>query len=136
SYAAFTGTTNNTGNEWSTGSVNLTDDDKGTAMFQVQNLLPGQSESKCIEVTANASVPSTVRGYTVNPVTSAKGLEDHIWISIQSGDGGTFADCTDFTPDGATNVPETPMSTLMDTATDWDSAMGGWVVAGGTPESK
>lgn len=136
SYAAFTGTTSNTGNEWSTGSVNLTDDDSGSAMFQVQNLLPGQSQSKCIRVTANASVPSTVKGYTVTPVKSAKGLEQHIDISIESGDGGSFANCTGFTPDGVTSIPDTPMSLLMAGATDWSNAMGAWAVAGTGPESK
>ena len=33
SYAAFTGQTRNAGNDWSTGSVALTDDDQGSARF-------------------------------------------------------------------------------------------------------
>src|SRR3546814_2763620 len=96
SYAAFTGQTRNSGNEWSTGSVNLTDDDSGAARFQVANMLPAQTDTKCIKVTADASVPSTVKGYAVNPVTSVQGLENRVKISISSGDGGSFANCAGF----------------------------------------
>src|SRR5215218_3275383 len=69
SYAAFTGQTRNSGNEWATGSVKLTDDDNGAARFRVDNMLPGDTQTKCIVVTADASVASTVKGYAVNPVT-------------------------------------------------------------------
>ena len=68
SYAAFTGQTRNSGNEWATGSVKLTDDDNGAARFRVANMLPGDTQTKCITVTADASVPSTVKGYAINPV--------------------------------------------------------------------
>lgn len=136
SYAAFSGSTNNTGNEWSTGQVNLTDDDTGTAMFQVTNLLPGDTQTKCIKVTANASVPSTVKGYTVSPTRSAKGLERRIFIDIVSGDGGSFNNCTGFVADGVTQVENAPLSHLMDNVTNWSTAAGNWQVNAGVPESK
>jgi hypothetical protein len=132
SYAAFSGQTRNSGNEWSTGSVNLTDDDNGQSRFQVANMLPGSTDTKCIQVTANASVPSVVKGYTVNPVNSGKGLEDRIKITIESGNGGTFANCTGFAPDAAgTIVPPTTLTTLAAVDT-WAEGMGGWNVAPGT----
>src|SRR3954470_270014 len=74
SYAAFSGTTRNSGNNWSTGSVALTDDDAGSARFQATNLVPEATDTKCIAVTANASVPGVVKAYAVNPITSAAGL--------------------------------------------------------------
>ncbi len=99
SYAAFSGQTRNSGNDWSTGSVNLTDDDNGSARFQVANMLPGDTDTKCIKVTANASVASTVKGYSVNPVPSSSGLENRIFVTIKDGTGGSFADCAGFTAD-------------------------------------
>ena len=59
-------------------------------------MLPGATDTKCITVTANASVPSTVKGYAVNPVTSPQKLENRIKVTIESGTGGSFADCTGF----------------------------------------
>jgi hypothetical protein len=134
SYAAFTGQTRNSGNEWSTGSVNLTDDDNGQARFRVGNMLPNDTETKCIKVTANASVPSTVKGFTINPVTSVQGLENRLMITIVAGTGGTFADCTGFVaiPD-ATNgviVANAPLS-LVSQKNTFETALGGWDVPSG-----
>jgi hypothetical protein len=135
SYAAFTGQTRNSGNEWSTGSVNLTDDDNGQARFRVSDMLPGQTDTKCLKVTANASVPSTVKGFAINPVASVQGLENRILMSIQAGTGGTFADCTGFTPlqdnDNGVIVTDAPLSEIAKKNT-FETALGGWSVPEGT----
>lgn len=98
SNAAFTATTRNSGNSWSTGQVALTDDDKGAAAFTVENLVPGQTGTKCIAVTSNSTVPGEVRSYVQNLATSAAGLEDHITLTVERGTGGSFNNCDGFTP--------------------------------------
>ena len=42
SQAAFTASTRNAGNSWSTGNVTLTDDDLGAAAFTVENIVPAK----------------------------------------------------------------------------------------------
>lgn len=135
SYAAFTGQTRNSGNEWSTGSVTLTDDDNGQARFRVSNMLPGDTDTKCIKVTANASVESTVKGFAINPVTSVQGLENRVKVTLVAGTGGSFADCTGFEPIAdatngviAANVPLAQMAML----NTFETALGGWQVPAGT----
>ena len=51
SRAAFTATTANEGNSLTGGRVTLTDDDTGSAMFTVSNMMPGDSQQRCIVVT-------------------------------------------------------------------------------------
>lgn len=135
SYAAFTGQTRNSGNEWSTGSVNLTDDDNGQARFRVSNMLPGDTETKCLKVTANASVASTVKGFAINPVTSVQGLENRIKISIYAGNGGTFADCEGFTQldpaAGGVIAVDAPLTQIAQ-LDSFEEALGGWDVPSGT----
>lgn len=130
SNAAFSGSTRNSGNNWSAGAVALTDDDAGAARFQAENLVPGQTESKCLKVTANASVPGTVKGYAVNPHPSVHGLENYIKVSIQAGTGGGYSSCDGFTSQ------ETLLSgvTLGQLATvdSYDEGIGGWQVDVGT----
>lgn len=130
SNAAFSGSTRNSGNNWSAGAVALTDDDAGAARFQAENLVPGQTESKCLKVTANASVPGTVKGYAVNPHPSVHGLENYIKVSIQAGTGGGYSSCDGFTSQ------ETLLSgvTLGQLATvdSYDEGIGGWQVEAGT----
>lgn len=130
SFAAFTGQTRNSGNEWATGSVKLTDDDNGTARFQVANMLPGSSDTKCITVTADASVPSTVRGYAVNPVASTAGLENKVLVTIESGTGGSFASCDGFVAQGPAHVTNQPLSAIAQVS-NFENGFGGWTVAPG-----
>lgn len=61
--AAWTDTTDNTGNAWDTGTVSLTDNDLGTAMFSVTNMLPGDVVKKSITVTNAGSVALDVKLY-------------------------------------------------------------------------
>jgi len=130
SNAAFTGSTRNSGNNWAAGAVALSDDDAGSARFQVQNLVPGQTDSKCLKVTANASVPGTVKGYAVNPAPSVHGLENHIKITIASGTGGGFSSCDGFTAE-ETIVAGVTLGQLA-TVDTYGEGIGGWDVPAGT----
>lgn len=130
SQAAFSGTTRNSGNDWSTGSISLTDDDAGSARFQVANMTPAQTATKCITVTANASVPGLVKAYVVNPVASPQRLEDHVFVSVNAGSGGSFASCTGFVSQSEI-IPRTSLSALA-AYDDYASGVGGWSVPAGT----
>ncbi|CAN5378717.1 hypothetical protein BH09ACT10_BH09ACT10_04430 [soil metagenome] len=130
SYAAFSGTTRNSGNNWATGSVALTDDDAGSARFQANNLVPGQTETKCIVVTATATVPGVVKGYAVNPVVSPQGLQDHVFITIHHGTGGSFGSCVSFV-DGGTTIPRTSLTALA-AYSNYANGAGSWPVTAGT----
>src|SRR5690242_19019377 len=61
SYSAFSATTANPSNTWSAGSVVLSDDDSGAAMFSAAELSPGVGRQDCIAVTSAGSLPATVR---------------------------------------------------------------------------
>ncbi|MHA7269541.1 hypothetical protein [Arthrobacter sp. HLT1-20] len=134
SQAAFTASTRNSGSSWSTGNVVLTDDDLGAAAFTVENIVPGQTGQKCIVVTSGSDVPGVVRPYTQNLI-SAKGLEDRIFFDLEQGTGGSFNDCTGFTP-VTNNTPEMTLAALA--ATNRDFATGGspWVTAGTPGETR
>lgn len=66
--AAWTDTTRNDGNSWATGSVSLTDNDLGVAMFSVTGMVPGQIEENSITVTNESTVALDVRLYGANLV--------------------------------------------------------------------
>jgi len=130
SYSAFTGTTRNSGNNWATGSVALSDDDSGSARFQATGMVPGDHDTKCIKVTANATVPGVVKGYAVNPVLSPQGLQDHIKVSVREGSGGGFGSCADFASTG-TIIP-TMTLTALSAYSNYANGAGGWAVTAGT----
>jgi hypothetical protein len=131
SYAAFSGETRNSGNSWSTGTVTLTNDSAGMARFTVPNMTPGQTQTACITVTANATVPGVVKGYTLNPITSTQGLENYIKFTADYGAGGSCASCTGFVS-GGNLVTDVPLSTIM-LANSYATGYGNWAIAGNVP---
>ena len=91
SRAAFTATTSNTGNSWSAGTVVLTDDDASAVMFNVTNMKPGDTNTKCIKVDYTGSLAADVKMYGA---VAGTGLATHLTATVEVGAGGTFASCT------------------------------------------
>jgi hypothetical protein len=129
SYAAFSADTRNSGNSWSSGTVTLTDDDAGSSRFTVTDLVPGQTETKCIKVTATSSLAGTVKLYLLNPVTSTAGLESHIKLTITSGTGGTFASCTGYSSTAAL-ISAQSLAAVTSTYNNYANGAGEWVTTG------
>lgn len=104
SYAAFTDTTANRGNSWTAGSVTITDNREGVAMFQATDLVPGaapagQTITATYEGTLDADVKLYGEGFNVLAPTSAglqpvsgteKTLADYIHLTIVGNEGATF----------------------------------------------
>src|SRR3954463_2091596 len=97
--AAFTATTTNPGNAAAAGTVALSDDDAGNALFALSNLKPGDTTTECITVTYTGSLGSQLRMYAA---TTGTGLGADLNLKLTR---GTFAtppgngDCTGFTAD-------------------------------------
>ena len=97
SSAAFTASTGTAANTWNAGTVALTDDDSGTAMFAATNLRPGSTGDKCITVTYNGSLSAGVKLYG----TAVSGaLSPYVDLVIEEGSGGGSGSCSGFTPSG------------------------------------
>lgn len=142
SYAAFSATTSNPTNNWSAGTVALSDDDANTALFTATNLKPGSTGTKCIVVTSSGSLPSQVKLYGTSPATT-NNLAGSINLSIVQGSGGSFAGgCSGFTPQ-ATNssVYSGTLAAFGSSATAFASgtptlAAATWAPTGAAAESK
>ncbi len=95
SEAAFSDTTVNTANSFSTGSVVITDDDLGNALFTAASVSPGVPVVSCIEVSYEGSlVPADVRLYG----SSSGVLAPYLDTTIEVGTGGSFGSCAGFVP--------------------------------------
>jgi len=127
SNAAFSSETYNAGNNWNSGSVTLTNDGTGSAMFTLQNLVPMQTDSHCIVVTGTSSVVGTLRTYFTNNVPD--GLENNLTMKVEQGTGGSYGSCTGFNP--AATFDALPLATMFtshstfaDGILQWDKATG------------
>jgi hypothetical protein len=108
-WSAFSSTTGNAGNDFSTGSVTLSDNDSDQVLFNMTGATGGETESKCITVSYTGSLTSNVRLY--GAATGGNGLDQYLDLKITRGtfSGATPANnaCTDgagsnFAADGVT----------------------------------
>lgn len=100
-YSAYTSVTSNQGNSFTAGSISLSDNDAGSALFTVQGFTPGDSFVKCIEVdySSTGGVQSNVKLYGS---TGGSGLDRYLDLRIRRGTmpmTGSSGDCTGFTAD-------------------------------------
>jgi len=134
SRAAFNDATDNSANSFTAGSIDLVDDDTGSAMFSVSNMMPGDTEVECIVVTYQGSItnPSAVKLYS-GGYTDSGDFGDYLNLTIEEGSGGSFGDCSGFS---ANNTIESG-GTLADfdsTHTNYATGAGVWDPSS-TPES-
>jgi hypothetical protein len=124
--AAFTAETYNAGNNWAAGSVAISNDGTGGAMFSLNNVTPSATGSHCIVVTTDADVAGTVKTYLQNNISD--GLQNNITMKIEMGTGGSYSDCTGFT---ATATEDTQtMASLFASHSTYGNGILPWVPPG------
>ena len=129
SYSAFSATTSNPTNNWSSGTVELTDNDANTALFTATNLKPGATAARCITVTSSGSLASTVKLYGTDYATT-NNLAGNLNLKVEEGSGSTTADCAGFTAAGSAIFDGTV--TAFSGKTSFANGVGTWAPAAGT----
>ena len=125
-YAAFFSRTTNdgngVGNSVDAGTVDLVDNDAGSAMFTVGGMRPGDpAVSSCITVTYNGSLGSVVSLYA----SVSGGLAPYLNLTVQAGTTTTgFGDCSGFTStqvlySGALSAFPTAYGSIVDPDPSW-----------------
>jgi predicted ribosomally synthesized peptide with SipW-like signal peptide len=98
-YSAFTDTTDNTGNTFAAGTIDITDDDAGTAMFTLTGMLPGQpATTRCINVSNVGTSPFA--NVALSGAVGGTGLATSLTVVVDRGTGATGGaafNCAGFT---------------------------------------
>lgn len=132
SYSAFSATTTNPTNNWTTGSVVLADDDSNTAMFNATLLKPGSTGEKCIAVTYSGSLAATVKLYGTSPATT-NAFNTYVDLLVTQGTGATFAGgCASFVADAGPVAFTGTLAAFGTTYTNFSNGFGTYAPAGGT----
>jgi hypothetical protein len=92
SRAAFTDSTANAGNEWTTGTVELTDDQDGTAMFAATGILPGYSDSRTIDVTYDGPAGSSADVTFTADVSGDTALTSELLVTVTRDEAAVVTD--------------------------------------------
>ncbi len=101
-YGSFRATSPNTGNRIESGTVAITANDSGSALFNLTGMRPGDSTSRCLIVTYTGTLQSEVRLYGT---TSGTGLDPYLDLKVTRGTYSpstpAYGSCTNFVADAA-----------------------------------
>ncbi len=135
SYSAYSATTVNPTSNWTSGTVNLSDDDSSSALFSAANLKPGATGAKCIAVTSTGSLASAVKLYGTNYSTT-NALAGSINLKVEQGTGGSFGSCTGFTAQSSNGTLFNDTLTNFAAKTNFSNGLGDWTPTGSGSETK
>jgi predicted ribosomally synthesized peptide with SipW-like signal peptide len=96
-FSAFSSQTSSSGNSFAAGTVQITDNDAGTAMLALTNAQPGDSDTSCIVLTYSGTLDSTVRLY--GAVAGALGPYLTLTVTRGTDSSPSFDSCTNFSAD-------------------------------------
>ncbi len=97
-FSAFSATTVNAGNVFAAGTVSISDNDAGAAMYTIANATPLNPVVRCIEVTYTGSLPADVHLYS----SAIGAIGPFVDLTIDKGTGTTvFPNCAGFVPDAS-----------------------------------
>ena len=119
-FSAFSGTTVNSGNSFAAGTVNIEDNDAGSAMYSVSNKKPGESVTSCIKVTYSGSLDSSVKMYA----SAVGAFGQYVNLVVTPGTGNiTFPSCTGFTPAAGGAIYTGTLKAFADTHTSYATGL-------------
>ena len=96
-FSAFSSQTSNPGNNFTAGTVNLSDNDGDVAAYNVSGGKPTSTQSECVRVVYTGSLDSDVHLYTPEAIGS---LGPYVNLTITPGTQSTpNPNCTGFTAD-------------------------------------
>lgn len=84
--AAFTASTSNTGNSFASGTLSFTDNDSGSALFNISNLKPGDTMTRSIQVNNTGSLDANVTVSLATDGVLADALDVTVKKNNSSGD--------------------------------------------------
>ena len=100
-FSAFSATTVNAGNVFAAGTVSISDNDAGAAMYTIADATPLTPVVRCIQVTYTGSLPADVHLYS----SAIGAIGPYVDLTIDKGTGTTvFPNCAGFVPDASPNV--------------------------------
>ena len=99
-FSAFSSSTENPGNQINSGTVALSDNDSGAALYDVDGAKAGDTVDRCITVTYTGDLDAGVKLYLPDAVGALGPYVDMV-VTPGTDASPSFGDCTGFVADGA-----------------------------------
>ncbi|HYH27450.1 MAG TPA: TasA family protein [Actinomycetota bacterium] len=121
-YAAFSGSTQSSGNRFVAGTVAIGDNDLDGALYELSATpqKPGQNVVKCVKVTYTGNLDADVKLYTTSSVNAAS---QYVNLTVDKGtsDTSTFPNCGTF--DSEATIFSGTLKGFADTKNSYDNGI-------------
>ncbi|HEV7769934.1 MAG TPA: TasA family protein [Solirubrobacterales bacterium] len=97
-FSAFSSETESSANVVTVGTVTLSDNDSGAALYSLANAKPGDSQTSCIKVSYTGSLDASVKLYTPSTI-EALGSSVNLKIEPGTQASPSFPGCSGFNAD-------------------------------------
>ena len=120
-FSAFSSQTSNPGNNFTAGTVNISDNDANVAAYNVSGGKPGSTQSECVRVVYTGSLDSDVHLYTPESIGS---LGPYVNLTITPGtQSSPNPNCSGFTPDAAGSLFSGTLASWSSLHHDWPTGL-------------
>jgi hypothetical protein len=127
-FSAFSSTTSSGTNTFASGTVQLDSNGTGAVLFDMPEMVPGNSASRCVEVTYTGSLPADVQFYGTFTGTFAPYLDTVVTRGTFPGTAPAANDCTGFLADTASgDVFSGTLDGLQTSAAPFTDPAASWV---------
>lgn len=124
--AAFTAKTSNTASTFGLGTVSLSTDLGGTALFTTADamLSPTSPLTKCIQVRYTGTAASTVRLYATTPNSDPDSLGAQLTLTVDEGTGSAGSNCSGFS--AGPQIYTGTLSSFVGAKNSYANGVGSW----------
>ncbi len=130
--AAFTATTTNGVNTFEAGTLALDDNDAGNVLFDLPQITPGDTLSRCIRISYGGDITSSRVRLYASSGSAQLDLDQYLDITVEAGSvagAPAFPDCTGFVS-SATVFATDDLRTFRTTANSFANGIGEWAPTG------
>lgn len=130
--AAFTASTTNGVNTFAAGTLALGDNDAGNVLFDLPQIVPGDTLTRCIRIVYNGDVTTSHVRLFASSGSATLGLDGYLDITVTAGSTpGTpaFPDCTGFVPSATVFATDT-LNVFRTNVASFAAGVGDWVPSG------
>jgi hypothetical protein len=133
SYATFSSTTQNGPTTLSAGTVIITDDDAGSAVFSATGTKPGSTSMSCINVSYAGTLAANVRLYATSPTGTLRPYVNFVIAEGTGATGGASLSCSNFAP--TSTLFSGTMSSFASANTNFGNGLSTWAPTGSATRS-
>jgi hypothetical protein len=126
-FSAFSSTSANSNNQYTAGTVYISDNDANGFLYQETGHAPGDVTSRCLTVTYTGSLPASVKVYTTDAMSGVGALAPYVDMTVTpgtfSGAPPAYPSCSGFVAASGGAIYNGTLYNFLNTYRGWSTGL-------------